>query len=130
MTDRRIIEHIATALRNGLESSEELNAYARALAAIAANAYEEAREVIPDRDQPTRFTVKGRGVFPADMLRHDHCWPVDGDYNRVTDPALGYPRPEVTITLCAQSGRRITPARWQSLGWIVTDIDGVPTGPL
>jgi len=58
------------------------------------------------------------------MLRHDHCWPVDGNINAVTEPRLEYPLAEVTVTLCAQSRRCITPARWQSCGWIVTDIDG------
>lgn len=100
------------------------------VAETACAAYEEAQNAIPNLDQPTRFTVAGRGVFPADMLRHDHCWPVDGDLNRVTDPTVRLgERKDVTVTLCAQSGRRITPARWQSFGWVVTEIDGVPTGP-
>jgi hypothetical protein len=76
-------------------------------------------------DSPTRFVVKGRGVFPADMLRHDHCWPVDGDINRVTDPTVKLgDRKDVTVTLCAQARRCITPARWASFGWVVTEIDG------
>jgi hypothetical protein len=85
-------------------------------------------EVIPtmvDRreywERPTRFTVKGRGTFPADMLRHDRCWPVDGDIHAITTEVGGY---EATITLCALNRRVITPARWRSFGWVVTDIEG------
>lgn len=126
MTDRRIISHVAAAVRNGFNRTE---AEAAVLAEVACDAYEEAREAIPTFDQPTRFTVRGRGVFPADMLRHDHCWPVDGAINAISDHTYNNRNDGVSITLCAQSGRRITPARWRSFGWVVTDIDGVPTGP-
>jgi hypothetical protein len=71
-------------------------------------------------ESPTRFTVKGRGTFPADMLRHDRCWPVDGDINAISQRFDG----DVTITLCAFNRRVITPARWRSFGWVVTDIEG------
>ena len=74
------------------------------------------------RDEPTRFTVKGRGLFPIDMLRHDHCWPVDGDYNHISRSATS--NAEASIVLCAQMRRCITPERWRSFGWVVTDIAG------
>jgi hypothetical protein len=122
MTDRRIIAYVADAIR----TSRTASSLSEDLSEVACAAYEEAREAVPDPDQPCRFTVKGRGTFPADMLRHDHCWPVDGAINHVTYPQTSYPRVDVTVTLCAQSARRITPARWASFGWIVTDIDGLP----
>lgn len=71
-------------------------------------------------EEPARFTVKGKGVFPVDMLRHDHAWPLDGDMQAIGQ-RVEY---EATITLCAQKRRLITPARWRSFGWVVTDIDG------
>lgn len=74
-------------------------------------------------EQPTRFVVKGRGTFPADMLRHDRCWPVDGDVHCVTNPALRRGE-DVEVTMCAFNRRVITPARWRSFGWVVTEIDG------
>jgi hypothetical protein len=130
MTDRRIIIHVTAAILSAKAAKDDGKLSTPDIAQIACDAYEEAREAIPSFDQPTRFTVKGRGVFPADMLRHDHCYPVDGDINCITNPALttGVNKDHVAeIVLVAQSGRRITPARWQSFGWVVTEIDGVPT---
>lgn len=75
-------------------------------------------------DEPARFTVRGKGIFPADMLRHDHCWPVDGDINCISNPNLIGRGNYATIVLCAQSRRGITPNRWASFGWAVTEIDG------
>lgn len=122
MTDRRIVNAVAVALRNGYTATAP---EAEVLAQVAIEAYDDAREKFSKDDQPCRFTVKGRGLFPADQLRHDHCWPVDGDINRVTDPTVRLgDRKDVTVVLCAQSRRHITPARWASFGWIVTEIDG------
>lgn len=76
-------------------------------------------------DEEVRFTVVGRGVFPADMLRHDKCYPVDGEINAITNPVPSRVRPEVSVTLCGVR-RLITPDRWRSFGWVVTEIDGNP----
>lgn len=73
-------------------------------------------------DSPTRFTVRGRGGFPMDMMRHDHCWPVDGEYMHIA--RSDGTKDEYSVTLCAQARRHITPARWASFGWTVTEIDG------
>ena len=71
-------------------------------------------------DEPARFTVRGKGNFPVDMLRHDQCWPVDGDIFAINTPR----KQETGLRLCALKRRLITPARWRSFGWVVTDIDG------
>ena len=71
-------------------------------------------------DEAARFRVRGRGVFPIDMLRHDHCWPVDGDMQAIQEQR----RDETEVTLVAQRRRHITPLRWASFGWIVVGIDG------
>ena len=123
MTDRRTLNRVGEALRQKFVDVNSIPTWG-SLADTAINAYHAAQNEFGTSDFPTRFTVKGRGIFPADMLRHDHCWPVDGNINAVTEPRLEYPLAEVTVTLCAQSRRCITPARWQSCGWIVTDIDG------
>ena len=128
MADRRIINHIIQSLRAYKALKPDNRAPLEVIAEVAALAYEEAREAIPNPDEPARFTVAGRGIFPADMLRHDHCWPVDGDMNRVTDPTVRLGQDKDTmVVLCAQSRRRITPARWASFGWTVIDIAGEPT---
>ena len=69
---------------------------------------------------PTRFKVKGKSCFPIDMLRHDQCWPVDGDF-QVIATRTNY---EAEVVLCSHKRRLITPARWASFGWVVTEIDG------
>lgn len=74
-------------------------------------------------EDPVRFIVRGRGVFPADMLRHDRCYPVDGDINAVTNCLLAMGS-EYEVTLVAPNRRSITAARWASFGWTVTRIDG------
>jgi hypothetical protein len=59
------------------------------------------------------FDVEGKGDFPTDMLRYDHCWPATQ-----TDAGL------MGITTFA-STRQVrmrgltgpTPARWASFGW-------------
>lgn len=77
-------------------------------------------------EEPTRFTVNGKGTFPADMLRHDHCYPVDGDINCITDRRLSGGQ-GVSVVLVAPTRGHITPRRWASFGWIVTDIAGQET---
>ncbi len=62
-----------------------------------------------------RFTVTGRLPFPADMLRYDRCWPVDGAINAMSDPRYVEDK-RVTVTL---EGHACTPARWHSFLWSV-----------
>lgn len=76
-------------------------------------------------DEEVLFRVVGKGIFPADMLRHDQCYPVDGDINAISDPQTSFPRKEVSVVLCGVR-RLITPDRWRSFGWVVAEIDGNP----
>jgi hypothetical protein len=65
------------------------------------------------------FTVTGKGTFPADMLRHDQCYPAD------TTSALAIVTPSGvlsrTVYLRHVSGwgdlAGPTVARWASFGW-------------
>lgn len=73
----------------------------------------------------TRFTVKGTGYFPLDMLRYDQCYPADSN-----DAAtIGY-----TYVNSKQESRDVrlkhthdhkfwqpTNGRWSSFGWAVTE---------
>lgn len=124
MANRIIINHIADTIRTAAMVNGSAKLATDRLAEIAADAYEHAAEHMVPADQPCRFTVRGRGIFPADMLRHDHCWPVDGAINAISDHTYNNRQHGVSITLCAQSARRITPARWASFGWTVIDIAG------
>lgn len=64
----------------------------------------------------TTFTVSGRGSFPLDMLRYDHCWPHTGhDVDMLTEAG-----PRRVVLATAHSNKhehRITPDRWNSFGW-------------
>lgn len=73
-------------------------------------------------DKPVRYVVNGRGGFPMDMLRHDRSYPVDGDYMHIA--RSDGTKNVYSVTLVAQNRRSITPARWSSFGWTVTEIEG------
>lgn len=74
----------------------------------------------------TTFTVRGRGIFPVDMLRYDRCWPIEGErgiQEALWSPDTGQYEPqrgERTVTL-RSAERFITDARWSSFGWCVID---------
>lgn len=88
------------------------------------------------------FKVTGKGEFPADMLRHDKCWPADTSSARMLTNRLtsrvdrpGHMGPDGvyvagrvqtieqlrTVYLRAESGwghyAGPTVARWASFGW-------------
>lgn len=69
-----------------------------------------------------RFTVKGSGVFPLDMLRYDVCYPQEQE-----DAFKILESPDVrTVTLIKpvdDKNSTPTPARWQSFGWEVISLD-------
>jgi predicted metalloprotease len=68
----------------------------------------------------TEFTVQGSSPFPMDMLRYDQCWPYRGEDVSGIDSTgdWSYRSRSVTLHTIAAS---ITPDRWRSFGWIVTD---------
>ena len=75
------------------------------------------------------FEVRGNGIFPADMLRYDACWPTSNiDIAKVVmqyeDGDIRTPRTVKLRTVCQTPGEvkkrfGITPARWESFGWRV-----------
>jgi hypothetical protein len=66
----------------------------------------------------TFITVEGRGRFPLDMLRYDHCWP----YTTV-DSARMAPdvREKRKVVLLTNSPNAPTPRRWFSFNWTVVE---------
>lgn len=62
------------------------------------------------------YIVVGRGQFPRDMLRYDEA-SVDPDDVELMDSRE---RRALSIT-----GRRCTPARWESFGWRVHELEKV-----
>ena len=67
-----------------------------------------------------KFTVQGSGEFPFDMLRFDRCFPT----SPAASLAMGYfpdgrGRTMREVELCTDECS-ITPARWESFGWRVT----------
>lgn len=72
------------------------------------------RSLLSD-DRPSRvydYYVSGKGVFPVDMLRHDRCWPADGDSVAMFDI-----RDKRSIRL--KSYQMPAEGRWLSFGWSV-----------
>lgn len=86
------------------------------------------------------FIVQGRGHFPTDMLRYDHCFPVDTGGAQLITGRLHqeYKVPDGNggevarvretdraITLMAYTSSKTwepTKARWNSFGWGVIDV--------
>jgi len=67
-----------------------------------------------------KFTVSGKGTFPADMLRSDQCFPLDSQsaWAIVNDDYTG--RRTVTLASIAMNASwEPTFARWSSFGWVV-----------
>lgn len=65
-----------------------------------------------------RFTVRGAGEFPFDMLRYDMCWPASPD-----DVAQMMSTGRRTVTLHTPVTTSPTTGRWDSFLWQVTEVD-------
>lgn len=68
----------------------------------------------------TKFKVEGRGEFPADMLRHDRCFPTDSQsaWAIVNSDYTG--RRAIWLTNSTERPYwEPTFARWSSFGWVV-----------
>ena len=77
-----------------------------------------------------QFTVRGKGIFPIDMLRHDQCYPVDAEatediqsikrgpspFKHATRKSIVLPR---EIRLATDYIHAPTVGRWESFGWKV-----------
>jgi len=74
----------------------------------------------------TQFTVKGRGRFPADMLRYDSCYPSTGEDVSWMDMGGEREQGERELALTTHHKHKnihnLTPDRWASFGWVVTEI--------
>ncbi len=77
-----------------------------------------------------QFTVRGGpySEFPIDMLRYDSCWPAHEDgkithtfHGRFVEEKRAEPA-EIELT----GLREPTKGRWESFGWKVIEIDGMP----
>lgn len=67
------------------------------------------------------FTVEGSGMFPYDMLRYDHAWPLnepDDSPRLAADWAEGRRR----VVLCSDSPQAPTVGRWESFTWRVVGL--------
>lgn len=80
-----------------------------------------------------RFTVKGKGHFPFDMLRYDACYPASSeDAMKLAFDRSGYAslkESERSVELRSEGRNRHwepTDARWRSFMWVVTHVDGKP----
>lgn len=67
------------------------------------------------------FTVKGRDLFPIDMLRYDCCWPKT-ETNDSYNIAASYERGNRAMREVTLIGLKDpTVGRWHSFGWEVTE---------
>jgi len=75
----------------------------------------------------TIFYVTGSSVFPLDMLRYDHCYPLRTEDAMALETPTGARRLENrTVRLVATSTNpKWGPVfdRWNSFGWGVTKIE-------
>lgn len=72
------------------------------------------------------FTVEGSGTFPFDMLRYDQAYPASESESAKLDwngqPGLRQVKLATTYHPRERDLRHIvTPDRWQSFGWRVTE---------
>jgi hypothetical protein len=74
-----------------------------------------------------RFTVRGRGTFPVDMLRYDCCYPTSSDgacsiLTHYTDSEYNKERKVELSMVVEHKNQRPTEARWISFGWTVENV--------
>ena len=77
-----------------------------------------------------RFSVKGFGCFPLDMLRYDACYPEGsedaGNIDRALDRDIsGKDRKDTAINLVHVGSDRVwqpTKGRWSSFMWTVVEV--------
>ena len=68
-----------------------------------------------------KFTVKGAGEFPIDMLRYDSCYPLSQeDVNKFWWDEVR----EVTLISVKRCKSGPTEGRWNSFGWKVIEKNG------
>jgi hypothetical protein len=82
-----------------------------------------------------KFTVKGKGFFPLDMLRYDKCYPMNPrDIDLITERGQMPERMIVIgtvivgskahVTRLVKEGLTPTVGRWLSMGWpVVSEVN-------
>lgn len=79
------------------------------------------------------FKVKGKGRFPIDMLRYDHCFPLQSDDAAKIAATFEhyYSDETVEITLVSYFGKPNYPTegRWASFGWTVFHVAPLEVRP-
>ena len=80
-----------------------------------------------------KFEVCGKGEFPFDMLRYDHCYPDTSEDSVNMDEDRMMPRNErpvryVKLSRVVDSVKHLpTVARWASFGWtVVCGVNNLP----
>ncbi len=71
------------------------------------------------------FIVSGKGVFPYDMLRYDHCWSGTQDSVIIMcrDSDFNFLR-HVNISRYVHTKTEMpTIGRWASFGWTVSNVE-------
>jgi hypothetical protein len=68
-----------------------------------------------------RAKVTGNSAFPVDMLRYDQCWPLDPSPVTQSFREDGSRTGKLTVQI--QGVGSLTPDRWASFGWYVSDIE-------
>lgn len=67
-----------------------------------------------------RFTVRGGGAFPLDMLRYNSCWPARGVDVVALHRGMGQPHRATAAREVTLEGVDVpTNDRWESFGWTV-----------
>ncbi len=70
-----------------------------------------------------RYTVTGRGSFPHDMLRYDRSWPAtESDARLLDDFVFDHYRDRRSGHAFRIIGLNVTPKRWESFGWTVSNL--------
>jgi len=67
-----------------------------------------------------KFTVKGRGQFPLDMLRYDRCFPEDSQSAWNMDDSRVMRRVVLIKPEADNTFEGPTVERWSSFGWTVS----------
>ena len=78
----------------------------------------------PDRPKAVyRYTVKGQGTFPFDMLRYDCAYPASSEAAAGLYPSIfdGADNRHNVLSVELRSYFPPTVGRWQSFGWTVEE---------
>jgi hypothetical protein len=76
-----------------------------------------------------KFTVRGNGFFPIDMLRYDHCYPSTEKDSAMIIDSFFHQRLsrewEVNLMTNSSKPNVLTKERWESFGWKIVNVGPV-----